>query len=617
MRRWLISGGLAALLLLTVAWPAMAETQFTQVAGLSRIKAVAAAGDTFVALRADGTVWTWHADADGDGLGDAVAPHQVAVGCPVREVSAGAEHLALLCADGTVWVAGIAIDETGVHRAVQIQGLDQVKAVSLSRPSLVALKTDGTVWVGELAQNGPPVRRMERVPDLSDVISVAAGVNDFAAVLTNGQVAVMAIKSKGTGAQRLANVPPVRSAAVCGPDDDCDGAVCGPDNDCDDADPYLFTTVDGQVLAWSVGADGVERTFVVGQSVCNPCVAAGHRRALFVTAGGTAQTALLSADGTVTVADTGRPGPAVKQVAAGRRYEVGLAANGTVWMWAAPNRPTQVAGLEEITAVASGGDWHLALAADGRLVCWGSNSSDTRRTHVIPHVFDVRGIAAADDYFVTLNADGSVAVGQCPAPGAAPKEPIVHRDIAARWVRAGIGHVLVVKADGGAAVAEIAIDEDGVHFSGGFHAVDGLESIVQAEAGANGYIALRADGTVWGARWGSPPAQVQGLGGARAVAAGGTSFAVLLGDGSVRGVAIDDEGVHVWGDPHVDESDGIAAGGGAGGAVVVRADGAVFTFSRTVGAGQVTEILDIVAVSSGGTENLALRADGTVWSWRR
>ncbi|HYF76181.1 MAG TPA: hypothetical protein VD973_03525 [Symbiobacteriaceae bacterium] len=609
IRQWLTAGGLAALLLLTVAWPALAETQFVQVPGLSRIKAVAAAGDTFAALRADGTVWTWLADADGDGLGDEIAPQQVSVACPVRDMSVGADHLALLCADGTVWTAGFGISEPGVQRAVQVPGLDKVKAVNLGRPLLVALKTDGTVWTGALGPNGQGVRHMEQVPDLSGVMAIATGVNDFAALLADGRVAMMAIKTKGTGAQRMANVPPVRSVAVC-----------GPGGDCDDTDEFLFTTFDGQVLAWSVGADGVERTVNVGQSVCNPCVAAGHRRALFVTAGGAVQTALFSADGTATVRETGKPGPAFTQVATGRDFEVGRTANGFVYHWRVVSRPAQVEGLSEIKAIASGRDWHLALAADGRLVCWGSNSSGTQRTHVIPHVFEVRGIKAGADFFLTENADGSVAVGQCPADGALPQEPIVHRDLAARSAATGDGHVIIMKFDGGLEIAAIAIDETGVHF-GDFSPVAGLAGVVQVEAGETGYLALRADGTVWGARWGSPPAQAAALDGARAVSAGETSFAVLLGDGSVRGIAIDEDGVHIWGDPHVDEADGIAAGGGpggggSGGAVVLLADGTAVTYARTVGAGQVTEILDIVAVSAGGTENLALRADGTVWRWR-
>jgi hypothetical protein len=610
MLRRLMAVGLAGLLLLLVPGPVMAETQFTQVPGLSRVKAVAAAGDRFAALRADGTVWTWHADSDGDGLGDEVSPQQVAVACPVREVSVGTEHLALLCADGTVWTAGVAIDDEGVHRAVQVPGLDNVKAVNLSRPLLVALKTDGTVWTGALGPNGQGVRRMEPIQGLPPVLAIAAGVEDAAAVLADGRVALLAINSKGANVKRMANVPPVRAVAVC-----------GPGGDCDDTDEYLFTTSDGQVLAWSVGADGVERTVNVGRSVCNPCAAAGHRRALYVTASGAVQTALFLADGTVTVSETGKPGPAFTQVVAGRNFEVGRTANGFVYHWRVVARPAQVEGLSEIKGIASGRDWHLALAADGQLVCWGSNSGGTQRTHVIPHVFEVRGIKAGADFFLTENADGSVAVGQCPADGALPREPIVHRDLAARSAAAGDGHVIIMKFDGGLEVAAIAIDETGVHF-GDFTPVAGLAGVVQVEAGDTGYLALRADGTVWGARWGSAPVEVRDVAGARVVAAGGTSFAVLLGDGSVRGIAIDEDGPRIWGDPHVDESDGIAAGagpggGGSGGTVAVRADGTVATFSGTVGAGQIAEILDVVAVSAGGTENLALRADGTVWRWRR
>jgi hypothetical protein len=171
-------------------------------------------------------------------------------------------------------------------------------------------------------------------------------------------------------------------------------------------------------------------------------------------------------------------------------------------------------------------------------------------------------------------------------------------------------HVAILKFDGGVEVAEVTIDGTGVHL-GNFGDAPGLNGVDMVAAGETGYLALRGDGSVWGARWGSPPAQVKDVAGARSVSAGGDGYAVLMGDGSVRGIAIDEPGVHIWGDPHVDQADGIA-----GGSVALRADGTVVTYSRTVSAGQVTDILDGIAVAAGAAQNLVLRADGTVWRWR-
>ncbi|HWI64817.1 MAG TPA: hypothetical protein VNT75_23555, partial [Symbiobacteriaceae bacterium] len=370
----------AGLLIAGFALPAGAETELKQVPELTRVKAVAAAGEMYAALRADGKVFVWSVGAGGV---EAVKPQQVEIGCPVRSVVPGANILAMACADGTVWTAGIAIDEPGVHRAVQVRGLDSVKSVALTRGALVALRTDGTVWVAEFGISEPGVQRAEQVPDLSGIIALAAGVGDFVAIKADGTAwSRMAINTKGTSAKRLANLPPVRSVAVCGPDDDCDGA----------ADDYIFVTAGGEVIAWSVERDSQTATVPISGLDCAGCVSAGHRRLLAVVQDGSVRNALLAADGRIIVNDIKKGHTAFKQVATGTLWDMGLGADGTVFMWAAPNRPAQVPGLSEVAAVAAAGQWNLALKADGQLVCWGSN--DAQRTYVIPHVFETRRVVA-------------------------------------------------------------------------------------------------------------------------------------------------------------------------------------------------------------------------------
>lgn len=602
MGRWL-AGGLAALLVLVgAAMPAAAaaeETVAVQVPGLERVKAVAAAGNLYVTLRADGTVWV--ADLDGDGL-EKAEPQRVEGACVARAVAPGADGLAMLCADGTVMTAAKGIQEKGIKRAEAVPGLTDVKAVNLGKPGLVALRTDGTVWVSEKGINEAGYPRAQQVRDLSGVVAIAAGVDTFVAVRADGTAARMAINEKGPRTKREANVPPVRSVTAC-----------GPGGDCDDTDGYVFEAADGQLLAWSVGADGKDQVRSVGKVHCEGCFSVGHARVLTVTAGGDAQMAQAGADGRVIVTDIKKSHAAYKQVAAGGGYDLALAADGTVWAWRAPARLTRVEGLTEITAIASAGEWHLARAADGRLFCWGANDP-AARTWVIPHVLETRGIAAAPDYYVTLNTDGTIATGTWPVAGALPQQPVVHRDIAARAVAAGPGHVILIKFDGHVEAADVAIDEEGVHVQG-FHAIQGLDAPALAvAAGTSGYLVLMADGAVRGARWGQAPVQVKGADGARAIAAGGNAYAVLLGDGSVRSIAITESGVKVWGDPHVDESDGIAGGGGSGG-VVLLADGTAVTFAGPASATPVAGLADGIAVSAAATQRLVLKVDGTVWRW--
>ncbi|HLN61967.1 MAG TPA: hypothetical protein VK464_10500, partial [Symbiobacteriaceae bacterium] len=340
MRRWL-TGGLAALLVVVgAAVPASAaEAVAGQVPGLERIKAVAASGDLYVALRADGSVWA--ADLDGDGL-ENVKPQRVDVACRVGAVVPGANVLAMVCADGTVMTAAKGIQEKGVKRAEPVPGLESVRAVSPGRTGLVALRTDGTVWVSEKGINQAGYPRAQQARDLSGVIAIAAGIEDFVAVRADGTAVRLAINEKGPRVKREAKVPPVRSVAAC-----------GPGGDCDDTDAFVFETVDGQLLAWSVGADGTDKITAVGKVHCAGCVSVGHQRVLTVTAEGSAQMAQAGPDGRVIVTDIKKGHAAFKQVAAGGGYDMALAADGTVWAWRAPARLTQVQGLAEIAMIAS------------------------------------------------------------------------------------------------------------------------------------------------------------------------------------------------------------------------------------------------------------------------
>lgn len=91
------------------AGPSSSETP-TQIAGLDQIIAVSA-GDYFsVALRKDGTVWTWGSNTSGQ-LGNGSSnssdtPVQVSGLTGVTAISAGTTHCLALKSDGTVWAWG-------------------------------------------------------------------------------------------------------------------------------------------------------------------------------------------------------------------------------------------------------------------------------------------------------------------------------------------------------------------------------------------------------------------------------------------------------------------------------------------------------------------------------
>jgi hypothetical protein len=143
-------------------------TQLTEVAGISSITAVGPdPGQQFVAVRADGTVWTWSS------LGGAPAP---VGGLPAARAVSG--HLVLTRA-GHVWTWRPA----GTPH--EVQGLADIVAVSAGGPDDgLALDGHGTVWTWGGAAGSIPVV----VDGLGDVVAIAAGYPFGMALQRDGTV---------------------------------------------------------------------------------------------------------------------------------------------------------------------------------------------------------------------------------------------------------------------------------------------------------------------------------------------------------------------------------------------------------------------------------------------
>ena len=176
------------------------------VSGLSSMRAVASKDLYTVALRSDGTVWAWGYNASGQ-LGDGtttdrLAPVQVGGLTNATAITAGYHHTLAVRLDGTVWAWG---DNSNGQLGdgtvwpettpVQVSGLTNAVAVAAGRYHSVALKTDGTVWTwgynssGQLG-NGTTTDQHTpvQVSGLSGVVAVAAGVNCTVALKADGTV---------------------------------------------------------------------------------------------------------------------------------------------------------------------------------------------------------------------------------------------------------------------------------------------------------------------------------------------------------------------------------------------------------------------------------------------
>jgi alpha-tubulin suppressor-like RCC1 family protein len=192
------------------------------------VTAIAAGFGQTVALKSDGTVWTWGDNSSGQ-LGDGSAtssniPVQVrglsgiSTGMVIA-VAAGYDHTVALKNDGTVWAWGNNKNgqlgngnSTPSKTPVQVSGLSTVTAVAAGFSHTVALKSDGTVWTwgnnskGQLGSgltNGVPVDSATpvQVSGLSGAMDIAAGYEDSVALkaAANGDGTVWAWGSNSYG----------------------------------------------------------------------------------------------------------------------------------------------------------------------------------------------------------------------------------------------------------------------------------------------------------------------------------------------------------------------------------------------------------------------------------
>jgi len=155
--------------------------------------AIAAGPASGLALRRDGTVWSWGSNDDGElGRGvtgkDSPIPAQVPGLQHITAIAMGYSHSLALARDGVVWEWG-----NGTTKLRRVAGIPRIASIDTYYWHNLAVASDGSVWAwgnnigGQLGESGSPDRPVQ-VKGLPHIKAVAAGGDHSLALAADGSV---------------------------------------------------------------------------------------------------------------------------------------------------------------------------------------------------------------------------------------------------------------------------------------------------------------------------------------------------------------------------------------------------------------------------------------------
>jgi len=236
------------------------------------------------------------------------------------------------------------------------------------------------------------------------------------------------------------------------------------------------------------------------------------------------------------------------------------------------------------------------------VVVWGDNTYG--QTNVPPGLRDVVAVATAGQFCMALQADGTVAAWGSDDYGQTDVPAVLTNGVA---IAAGFRHCMVLESNG--RVVAVGDNEYGQT-----DVPTDLSNVVAIAAGDYHSLALKRDGTVvvWGLNSYGQANVPEGLSNVVGIAAGVQHSLALRADGTVVGWGGDDGG-QIDVPPALDNVVGIAAG--VAWSLALRRDGTVVGW----GYGPVTDVpadlTNVVAIAANYESGLALRGDGTVTTW--
>lgn len=341
-----------------------------------------------LAVEADGSVWAWGFNYDGElgngGITASQAPQQVPGLTGISSVAAGGYHSLALTANGNVWAWGFnqdgelgtgAASSTPVTSPVQVPSLSSVVALSGGRFHSLALKSDGTVWSWGLNSDGQlgngststaPTAVPIQVAGLSGVVAISAGAFHSLALKSDGTVWAWGDNLSGQlgdGSQTSRSSPVLTMSGVT--------AIAA-------GGFHSLALASGALFAW-----GNDYYGQLGDGSGYASV-----RPLQV--------------------QTAAP---LDAVTAGENHSLAITTDGQVLVWGynEPPTPTAVPGINAAIAVATGTHQLLALDSAGQLWEWGLEITPTPvEITGFPRIIPVPEVGAGGFHSSATIGDGTV-----------------------------------------------------------------------------------------------------------------------------------------------------------------------------------------------------------------
>jgi len=333
----------------------VAEIGTTEISEFTTIPMISAGSNHTIALKSDGTVWSWGNNEFGQ-LGDGTTtnrhtPVQVQNLNNVVAITSGNYYTMALRNDGTVWSwgnneFGQLGDGTTINRyiPVQVRNLNNIMSVEAGNSHAVSLRNDGTVWTwgnNDAGQLSDGTRTHSSTPlqvhNLNDVTEITAGFNCTIVLRNDGTVWAWGRNFSGQlgDGTSISRTTPVQVQNL----NNITAIAAGSGH-------TLALRNDGTVWAWGNNNSGQlgDNTRI---SRHTPVQVQGLNDVVTINAGNS--------------------------------HTVALRNNGSAWVWGnSPGNsivPVQVQNLDNVIKISSGLFHIIALRSDNTVHTWGWNFS--------------------------------------------------------------------------------------------------------------------------------------------------------------------------------------------------------------------------------------------------